>query len=150
MTNPDLYEVLLIEDEVGDIELVKEVMSGYSEKAYFTVVTDGNSVAKDLADRVAQGQNLPALIILDLNLPGKNGFEVLAEIKSSEPLHHLPIVVMTSSGNRRDVRRSYELQANSYVQKAVQFDQFRRNVLRLAEFWFNAASLPTKAPAARM
>jgi len=86
---------------------------------------------------------MPDLILLDLNLPGKDGREVLTEIKADERLRHIPVVVLTSSQDEEDILRSYRLYANCYISKPIGFGEFVKVVQSIEEFWFTIVTLPT-------
>src|SRR6476661_9842436 len=118
-------EVLLVEDDPGDVLMTQEAFEEHKVRNRLTVVSDG---AEALAYLRREGEYAdairPDLILLDLNLPRRDGREVLEEIKSDERLHQIPVVVLTTSQSEEDVLRSYQLHANAYVTKPVDFDQF--------------------------
>lgn len=145
------FRILLVEDSASDARLVKEAAKEVSLPVDIRVAEDGVS-AMEYLSRAAAGQALsPDLVLLDLNLPGKNGREVLAEIKSSPQLKQLPVIVMTSSPAEDDIAVVYELNANSYVTKPADLGGFVRAITSIENFWFQTATLPAgvhKAPGA--
>ena len=140
---PDLIEVLLVEDDPGDVLMTKEAFADNKVKNNLTVVTDG---VEALAFLRREGKYAdapyPDLILLDLNLPKKDGREVLAEIKADERLSHIPVVVLTTSGANEDILASYRLHANAYVTKPVDFEQFIRVVRQIDDFFVGVVKLP--------
>jgi len=138
-------EILIVEDNKGDALLIKEVF--YENKIFNSLhfVNDGIEAMDFLHERgVYKGRTLPDLIILDLNLPRKDGREVLAEIKSDEKLKHIPVVIMTISQADEDVLKSYNLHANCYVTKPIDLDQFTKVIRSIEDFWFSVVKLPPK------
>ena len=136
--------VLLVEDDPGDVLMTREAFEEYKMRNTLHVVSDGVEALAylrregDFANTVR-----PDLILLDLNLPRKDGREVLAEIKADPKLHTIPIVVLTTSRAEQDVLRSYELHANCYITKPVDMDRFVDIVKLLEEFWFTIVKLPS-------
>jgi two-component system response regulator len=139
-------EILIVEDNKGDARLIKEVF--YENKIFNSLhfVNDGIEAMDFLYGRGKFiGNILPDLIILDLNLPRKDGREVLAEIKSDERLKHIPVVIMTISQAEEDILKSYNLHANCYVTKPIDLGQFTRVVRSIENFWFSIVKLPPKS-----
>ena len=138
-------EILMVEDNPGDVELVVESLQNGKLSNQLHVVSDGEEA---LAFLHRQGTHAnaprPDLILLDLNLPKKGGREVLAEIKADEHLRAIPVVVLTTSKSEEDVLRSYQLNANCYVAKPVDFLQFEKIVSAIKEFWFSIVILPPR------
>lgn len=138
-------EILLVEDDPGDIELIKETISSSKLKINLQIVNDGSKAISYLKK---QGQysdkTEPDLVILDLNLPLKNGMEVLKEVKSDEDIKHIPIIVMTTSDQDSDVLKSYKLGANSYVTKPMGIEQFSHIVNTIEDFWLTIVKLPKR------
>jgi chemotaxis family two-component system response regulator Rcp1 len=136
-------EILLVEDNPGDVRLTREALREGKVRNRLSVATDG---AEAIAFLRRQGEfadaTRPDLILLDLNLPRKDGREVLAEIKADPALKYIPVVVLTSSKAEEDVLRAYDLHANCYVTKPVDFDQFIRVVKSIEDFWFTIVQLP--------
>ena len=136
-------EILLVEDNPGDARLVREAMRRAKLVNRIHLVEDG---VEAMAFLRRQGRfddvPRPDLILLDLNLPKKDGREVLAEIKADPGLRRIPVVVLTTSAAEEDVLRSYDLHANCYVTKPVDFPKFMRVVEQIDEFWVNVVTLP--------
>ena len=135
-------EILLIEDNPGDVRLIKEGLKKANVNGRLSVVEDGVE-AMDFLNRRGRHSAAPRpdLILLDLNLPKKDGREVLADIKADEDLRKIPVVVLTSSKAEQDVTHSYDLHANCYVTKPVDLDQFLDVVKHISEFWLNVTRL---------
>jgi len=139
-----LADFLLVEDNPGDVRLTQEALKSHKVKNNLHVVTDGEEAMLFLR-RQGKYKDAPRpdVILLDLNLPKKDGREVLAEIKSDPLLKTIPVVVITSSEAEQDVIRSYDLNANCYVTKPVNFDQFVKVVQSVSEFWLTIVKLPS-------
>lgn len=136
-------EILLIEDNPGDVMLTKEAFSHMKVRNTIHTVTDGEQALAYLHRRPPyEAAQRPHLILLDLNLPGLDGREVLQEIKGDDALKSIPVVVMTSSEAETDIERSYELHANSYIVKPVGLQGFMDVVASIDEFWFSIVILP--------
>ena len=143
---PDLVkpiEILLVEDNPGDVRLTVEALKEAKVINHLTVVKDG---VEALAFLRRQGSYTtaprPHLILLDLNLPRKDGREVLADIKADDNLKRIPVVVLTTSQDEQDVLKSYNLHANCYITKPVDLDQFVRVVRSIEDFWLGIVVLP--------
>jgi two-component system response regulator len=140
-------EILLVDDNPGDVDLARESLEESKMRNHLSVVEDG---ADALAFLRRQGKYAdaprPDVILLDLNLPGKPGLEVLAEIKADDALKHVPVVILTTSNNDADVLRSYDLHANCYVTKPLTFDRFIDVVQGIEHFWFTIVTLPRGHP----
>lgn len=138
-----LVRILLAEDNPGDVRLLRETLKESRIRNHLDVVDNGVDVIRFLhrSDEFG-GVALPDLILLDLNLPRKDGREVLAEIKSDPRLRRIPVVVLTSSKADEDIVRSYDLHANAYVTKPVGLDQFVDVVRQIEGFWFGIVRLP--------
>lgn len=136
-------EILLVEDNPGDVRLTIEALRDGKVHNNLNVAPDG---VEALAFLRREGKYSsaphPDLILLDLNLPKKDGREVLAEIKADERLKHIPVVVLTTSKADQDIARSYNLHANCYVTKPVDFEQFITVVRSIEDFWFTIVTLP--------
>jgi CheY-like chemotaxis protein len=136
-------EILLVEDNPGDVRLTREALREGKVRNNLYVVSDGVEALEFLR---RQGQHTdaarPDLILLDLNLPRKDGREVLQDIKSDPALRHIPVVVLTSSQADQDIIRAYDLHANCYVTKPVDFEQFIHVVRTIENFWFSIVKLP--------
>jgi two-component system, chemotaxis family, response regulator Rcp1 len=136
-------EILMVEDNPGDVRLTREALKGGKVWNQLNVVEDGVAALDYLHRRPPyEGARRPDLILLDLNLPKKDGREVLAEVKSDASLKLIPVVVLTSSQADEDVVRAYALNANCYVAKPVDLHQFNRIVQAIESFWFTVVTLP--------
>jgi CheY-like chemotaxis protein len=135
--------VLLVEDDPGDVLIAQEALKASRLNSRLTVVPDGVEALAYLRreDGYADAER-PDLILLDLNLPRKTGHEVLAEVKADPSLRKIPIVVLTTSGAAEDVARSYDLHANVFVTKPVDFDHFAEVVRQIDDFFLTVAQLP--------
>lgn len=137
-------EVLLVEDNPGDVRLTKEAMRESKVIVNLSVAPDGEEALAFLRKEGAyQNAPRPDLILLDLNLPRKDGREVLAEIKVDDDLRRIPVVVLTTSRAEEDILRTYNLHANCFITKPVDLDQFITVVGSISEFWFSVVRLPT-------
>lgn len=138
-------ELLLVEDNPGDVELTREALEAASLRNNLHVVQDGEEA---LAFLRRQGPFAlapwPDLILLDLNLPRKDGRAVLAEIKADENLRVIPVVVLTTSQSEEDIVKSYKLNANCFITKPVGFEGFMKIVKSIENFWFTVVVLPPK------
>jgi CheY-like chemotaxis protein len=136
-------QVLLVEDSPGDIRLTREVLRDAKIANELHIVGDGEHAMAFLRrEGEYTGMPRPDLILLDLNLPRKDGREVLAEVKADEHLRRIPVVVLTTSKAEEDVLRSYDLHANAYVTKPVDFDRFIEVVRQIDEFFVSVVRLP--------
>lgn len=138
-------DILLVEDNPGDVRLTQEAFknSRLTNKLY--VVNNGMDALKFLHKQdTFQNAPTPDLILLDLNMPKKDGREVLAEIKEDDTLRTIPIIVLTTSDADADVLKMYQLQANCYITKPVDFDKFIKIVKQIEEFWVTIVRLPPK------
>jgi len=138
-------EILLVEDNPGDVRLTQEALKESKMHNILNVVNDGVEAMEFLR---RQGKftnvNRPDLILLDLNLPRKDGREVLDEIKSDNNLKRIPVVVLTTSKAEEDIIRMYTRQANCYITKPIDFDQFILVIKAVEEFWLTIVKLPPK------
>ncbi len=138
-------EILLVEDNAGDIRLTQEALKESHLIVNLSIVRDGMEAMRLLRGE-GQHANKPApdLILLDLNLPRKDGREVLEEIKNDAELKRIPVVVLTTSEAESDILTTYGLHANCYINKPVDMDQFIKIVKLLEEFWFTIVKLPPR------
>ena len=135
--------LLLVEDNPGDVRLTREALRESKLNIRLHHVPDGVEAMRFLRrERPHEAAPLPDLVLLDLNLPRKDGREVLAEIKADEALRQVPVVILTSSEAEQDIARAYELHANCYVTKPVDLDQFITIVRSIEHFWFTIVKLP--------
>jgi CheY-like chemotaxis protein len=141
MDTAEPIEILLVEDNPGDARLTMEALAEGKVRNNINVVADGVAALEYLR---SDGGARPNLILLDLNLPKKDGREVLAEIKDDPLLRRIPIVILTTSSAEEDVLRSYNLHANSYVTKPVDLGQFMAAVRSVEDFWLTVVRLPPR------
>jgi CheY-like chemotaxis protein len=148
MTTPEqleLIDVLLVEDDVGDVLLIQEAFADNKVRNRLHRVADG---VEAIAFLRREGEYAeaprPDLVLLDLNLPRKDGREVLAEVKADEALKQIPVVVLTTSKADEDILRSYKLHANAYVTKPVDFERFIEVVRQIDEFFVTVVKLPPR------
>jgi CheY-like chemotaxis protein len=137
--------VLLVEDNPGDVRLTKEALKEGKLLNQVTVVGDGVEALSFLRRQGKYGgAPQPDLILLDLNLPKKDGRQVLAEIKADPGLKRIPVVVLTTSSAEEDILKTYDLHANCYVTKPVDLEQFMRVVKSIEDFWVTVVKLPSE------
>jgi CheY-like chemotaxis protein len=135
-------EILLVEDNPGDVRLTQEAFRQGKIANELLVCGDGDSALKMLRERHEKGERQPGLVLLDLNLPGRHGLDVLGEIKGDADLRLIPVVILTSSAAERDVVQSYERNANAYVTKPIDIDEFLAAIRALGGFWLDVVQLP--------
>ncbi|MDP2381999.1 MAG: response regulator [Nitrospirota bacterium] len=142
-TNVRPVQILLVEDNSGDVRLTIEALKEAKILNRLMVVKDGVEALLFLRQQGPYADvTIPDLILLDLNLPKKDGREVLAEIKDDDRLKHIPVVILTTSRDEEDVLKSYNLHANCYISKPVELDQFIRVVKSIEDFWLGIVVLP--------
>jgi two-component system, chemotaxis family, response regulator Rcp1 len=136
-------DILLVEDNPGDIELTKMAFSNARIRNNLYVVENGDQ-AMDFLSQKGDYCNVPRpdIILLDLHLPGKDGWEVLADIKEDDDLKDIPVIILTTSKAEEDVIRTYKLHANSYIQKPVDVNEFIATIRSLEDFWLTVVKLP--------
>jgi two-component system, chemotaxis family, response regulator Rcp1 len=139
--------ILVVEDNPGDVRLIEEALKEGVFSHLVSRAADGMEALR-LIRPEGGGGLVPDLILLDLNLPGMDGRELLREIKATPHLRRVPVIVLSSSKADEDVLRTYELHANAYVTKPVQVDDFIRTIRSLEEFWTTVARLPTRLESA--
>ncbi len=138
-------EILLIEDNPGDVDLTKEALQDAKVRNRLNVVDDGAKAVDFLYKRGEYADApRPDIILLDLNLPKKDGRQVLEEIKADPQLAEIPVVILTTSQAEEDIIRSYQLHANCYITKPVDFKQFMHVVKSIEEFWLTVVKLPKR------
>jgi two-component system response regulator len=145
MNHTKAIEILLIEDNAGDARLAKEALRDAKVKNNLTWVPDGVDALSYLR-REGKYEKVPRpdLILLDLNLPRKDGREVLSEIKADEKFKCIPVVILTTSSAEEDVLKAYHLNANCYISKPVDLDQFIKVVKTIEDFWLTIVKLPSE------
>ncbi|HVN29640.1 MAG TPA: response regulator [Candidatus Binataceae bacterium] len=143
-----MIEILLVEDNPGDARLAVEALKDGKFANRLTVVEDGTSALNYLRrEGNYREAELPDLVLLDLNLPGKDGREVLREMKADPELRRIPVVILTTSSAEADVLKSYNLYANCYIVKPVDLAQFVTVVRGIEDFWLSIVKLPTRPEA---
>jgi chemotaxis family two-component system response regulator Rcp1 len=136
-------EILLVEDSPGDVRLTKEALQGGKVANNLHVVEDGEEAIQFLRHQGKHKNAVrPDLILLDLNLPKKDGREVLREIKKDDNLKRIPVVVLTTSSAEEDIIKTYDNYANCYVTKPMGFDQFIDAIKSIEDFWLSIVKLP--------
>lgn len=141
-----LIEILLVEDNPGDVRLAEEALRDNKLYNRVSVVQDGVEALKFLRreGKFAEAPR-PDIILLDLNLPRKDGREVLAEIKGDKDLRRIPVVILTTSQSEDDVHKTYDLSGNCYIAKPVNWEQFIEIVKSIENFWLTVVKLPRDA-----
>jgi CheY-like chemotaxis protein len=141
--SPQPIDILLVEDNPGDVDLTIEALKDGKVRNRLSVVEDGVEAMAFLRreGKYAEAPH-PDVILLDLNLPRKDGREVLAEIKADEQWKRIPVVVLTTSGSEQDILKSYNLHANCYITKPVDLEQFIEVVRAIEGFWLTIVKLP--------
>jgi chemotaxis family two-component system response regulator Rcp1 len=144
--DPAAIEVLLVDDSPGDVRLTKEAFKDAKVHVNLHVASDGTA-AMAFLERQGEHANAPRpdLILLDLNLPKKDGREVLAEVKESPTLKTIPVVILTTSETEADILQSYQLHANCYITKPVGLDGFLKVVRSIDSFWLSVVKLPRES-----
>jgi CheY-like chemotaxis protein len=138
-------EILLVEDNPGDVDLTKEALADAKVGNRLHVVDDGaKAIDFLLRNGVYTDAPRPDIILLDLNLPKKDGRQVLAEIKAEPTIQEIPVVILTTSQAEEDILRSYQLHANCYITKPVDFKQFMKVIRSVEEFWLTVVKLPNR------
>jgi chemotaxis family two-component system response regulator Rcp1 len=138
-------EVLLVEDSPGDVRLTQEAFRDASKLIHLHVASDGiEALAFLRREGVHRNAPRPDFILLDLNLPRMDGREVLSLIKNDESLKTIPTIILTTSNSEADIMKSYQLQANCYLCKPVQLDEFENVVKSINDFWLTRVTLPQK------
>jgi CheY-like chemotaxis protein len=132
--------ILLVEDNAGDVRLTREALREADVAVELTAVPDGEQALAFLRE----GAQRPDLVLLDLNLPKKNGLEVLEEVKGDPELRGIPVIMLTTSSSTRDIAACYDRGVNCYVVKPLDLDDFTRLVQAINGFWFEVAVLPPR------
>ncbi len=140
--------ILIVEDSPSDVRLIREALKDAKVPVQITVARDGVDAIELLRQSETGRSARPDMVLLDLNLPRKNGKEVLAEIKASPGLKQIPVLVMTSSTSEEDVAEVYELNANCYITKPSDLQEYVHVVRAIEDFWFLTATLPDHFPPA--
>ena len=139
----DVVDILLVEDNPGDVRLTREALKEAKVRNELHVATDGVEALAFLRREGAYKKAVrPNLVLLDLNLPRKNGREVLAEMKEDPELRRIPVVILTTSQAEQDIIKAYDLHVNCYINKPVDLDQFLQVVRSIEDFWLTLVKLP--------
>lgn len=142
---PEIFDILLVEDNPGDARLAQEALKEGRMTSRLKVVVDGvEAMAYLRREGVYADSPRPDLVLLDLNLPRKDGRQVLAEMKEDPELRRIPVVVLTTSQAGQDILRSYDLHANCYITKPVDLDRFISVVRSIEEYWCSVVTLPPR------
>lgn len=145
MNNHANIDILLVEDDSGDVELTKEGLQAAKMLVNLHVVDDGEKALKFLRKEPPYTEvPRPDIILLDLNMPRKDGKETLQEIKADGALRSIPVVILTTSEAEADIVRCYDLGANCYITKPLGFEAFTKVVNMIEEFWFSIVKMPPK------
>ena len=136
-----MKKILLVEDNPSDVLLTRRVFSQADINAEIVVAEDGVTALEMLAGTIEPKVSDPALILMDINMPRKNGKDVLKEIKATTRLRHIPVVMLTTSDAREDIRESYENYASGYIVKPARLGDFMKAVETLKKFWFETVTL---------
>lgn len=144
----DKRTILLVEDNASDIELTKRALLKNRINNPLFVAEDGQQAVDYLLGESNDARPLPALTLLDLKLPGIPGLEVLRKIRSNPRTKRMPVVILTSSDEERDIARGYDIGANSYIRKPVDFKEFEEAIANLSSYWLRLNQLPVKTDAA--
>jgi CheY-like chemotaxis protein len=139
-----LKTILLVEDNASDVDLTIRAFERAKIQAKLIVAEDGQQALDILLGNVQQngGRDLPALVLVDVNLPKMDGFEVLKAIRGNVFTHNLPVVFLTSSTEEKDMKQAYDLGANSYIRKPVDFHQFSSVIQGLGNYWLSINEIP--------
>jgi CheY-like chemotaxis protein len=137
------YKILLIEDNEGDILLTEEAINTNKTVSEISIAKNGMLAIKQLENIIeSKKEILPDIILLDINLPKKNGQEVLTFIKSNEELKQIPVIMFTTSSTEKDIITSYKNHANCFITKPVDLNDFMITISKIEDFWFNCVKLP--------
>ncbi len=143
MNSKKEIKILLVEDNPGDVRLTKEALRTSLAPYHCHTVSDGVEALEFLTkESGSPGHFRPDLILLDLNLPRMDGRELLGRIKSHDKLKSIPVIVLTTSDDKSDIAQTYELHANCYILKPIDFGEFMRVFEAIDKFWFNCVALP--------
>lgn len=138
-----MVDILLVEDNLGDIRLVREALRLASVETSLHVVRDGESALRFLEKAGTYANSpRPHAVLLDLNLPGVSGLEILRNVKDQTALASIPVIVLTTSNDPKDINASYEAHANCYVTKPFELNAFALVMKKIDEFWFKVAQVP--------
>ncbi len=143
-TNMEKLHILMVEDNEGDILLTKEALDESNILVNLSVVKDGRDALDFLTRQgVFAGAKLPDLLLLDVNLPKKNGHEVLKYIKEDTSLKHIPVIMLTTSSSQKDINQSYNNHVNCFITKPIDAEDYLSVVGKIGNFWMSVVKLPT-------
>lgn len=140
---PENHFLMVVEDSDSDFFTLERVFKKNKINLSLLRMIDGDSALQYLYDSVTEPQHLPSLILLDLNLPGTNGHEILQELKQNMQLQRIPIVILTTSHNPQDINFCYDHGANSYIIKSIDLREFQQSLLDFVNYWYHTATLPS-------
>lgn len=136
--------ILLVEDNEGDIFLTREALEEWKIINKISIARDGKEAINFLEKHRDFSKNdLPDLILLDVNIPKKNGYEVLQQVKEDDALKHIPVIMLTTSSSEKDIMRSYKNHANCFITKPVEVEEFLSTLAGIKNFWISIVKLPT-------
>ncbi len=141
LLNKVMLEILLVEDNDADVRLITEVFK-YIRNENIVVIKDGEDVINYLFKNKSVNKKRPDIIMLDINIPKKDGFEVLKEIKESDEFKDIPVIIISSSDSEESIIKAYKMGANCYIVKPMQLDEFIKVIRCIEEFWLNIVRLP--------
>lgn len=145
--NDKCFAILMVDDDEEDFVLVKEALESKQLKVDLYWAEDGYEAMNFLVRRgIYKNAPTPDLILLDLNMPGKNGFEVLRELKAHQKFRKIPVVILTSSRDQKNISRGYNIGASSFMLKPMSFDEMANAMQSLCEYWFALVQLPKSTP----
>lgn len=148
---PAMIEILLVEDSPGDVRLTQEALKSAKILNNLSVAQDGAEAMQFLKrEEKFKEAPVPQLILLDLNLPKKSGIEVLKELKQDPQLKHIPVVVLTTTKDELEILKAYQLHANCFISKPVDFTQFVSVINAIEGFWLTVVSFPTRSEASAL
>jgi len=140
-----MLRIFLVEDNEGDVLLISEALEELNIPLHITYAKDGHEAVEFLEDCLCTAYgSIPDLVLLDINLPKKNGQEVLQFIKSSNRLKQIPVIMLTTSSSERDILESYQNHANSYISKPMGPESYQDILQKIESFWFSLVKLPSK------
>ena len=135
-------EILLVEDNLGDVYLMRMALETVSIPVHLTVVGDGEDAIRHILKEKGSDVPQPDLILLDLSLPKRSGYEVLAAVREHPDTSCVPVLILSSSDASKDIRRAYELHANGYIRKPSDIDDLKNIIKGIESFWLSVARLP--------
>jgi CheY-like chemotaxis protein len=138
------FEILLVEDNMGDVYLLRMALETVRVPVHLTVVTDGEAAIRHVMQEKGEATPAPDLILLDLSLPKKSGYEVLAAVRAHPNTACVPVLILSSSDASKDIRRAYELHANGYIRKPSDIDDLKNIITGIENFWLSVAKLPSE------